>query len=244
MASATTDPPRFTIFAGPNGSGKSTAYLRFLEAGYDAGEYLNPDDIAKELGAVSAAPAVIDLRAGREVIRRSRDLMQARRPFVRETTLSSREILRSVSGAADAGYRVVMVFVAIRSTEATKTRVALRVVSGGHDIPEEAQDRRFGRSFDNAPKVARIAHAAYFLDNSGPLHRLVATVQRGTVTFLDAHQVEWVAGATSGLPHAAALLSRAEALTQLRDAERLDTSLEVREERLAYRARAVSAEIS
>ncbi len=244
MASATPDPPRFTIFAGPNGSGKSTAYLRFLAAGYDAGEYLNPDDIAKELGAVSAAPAVIDLRAGREVIRRSRDLMQARRPFVRETTLSSREILRSVSAAADAGYRVVMVFVALGSTAVTKTRVALRVVSGGHDIPEEAQDRRFGRSFDNAPKVARIVHAAYFLDNSGAQHRLVAAVRGGTTTFLDAQQAQWVMRATSGLPQAASLLSRADALTQLREAERLDTSLEVREERAVYRARAASAEVA
>ena len=236
MASATADRPRFTIFAGPNGSGKSTAYQRFLAAGYDAGEYLNPDDIARELGAASDAPAVIDLRAGREVILRSRDLMEARRPFVRETTLSSREILRSVSAAADAGYRVVMVFVAVSSTAATKTRVAQRVLGGGHDIPEEAQDRRFGRSFDNAPKVARIAHAAYFLDNSGPRHRLVATVRGGTVIFLDAQQANWVRRATSGLPQAASLLSRAEALPQLREAERLDSTLEVRERRAAYHA--------
>lgn len=236
MASATPDRPRFTIFAGPNGSGKSTAYLRFLAAGYDAGEYLNPDDIAKELGALQGAPAVIDLRAGREVIRRSRDLMEARRPFVRETTLSSREILRSVSAAADAGYRIVMVFVAIGSTAATKTRVALRVVCGGHDIPEEAQDRRFARSFDNAPKVARIAHAAYFLDNSGLQHRLVATVRRGTVTFLDAQQAEWVVRATSGLPQVASLLSRRAALAQLREGEQLGASIEVREERAVYRA--------
>ena len=236
MASATTDRPRFTIFAGPNGSGKSTAYLRFLEAGYDAGEYLNPDDIARELGAASDTPAVIDLRAGREVLSRSRDLMEARRPFVRETTLSSREILRSVSAAADAGYRVVMVFVAIAGATATKTRVALRVVSGGHDIPEEAQDRRFGRSFDNAPKVARIAHAAYFLDNSGPRHRLVATVRGGTVAFLDARQAAWVERATFGLPRSALPLTRGDALAQLREAERLDSTLEVREERAVYHA--------
>ena len=236
MTSATADRPRFTIFAGPNGSGKSTAYQRFLAAGYDAGEYLNPDDIAKELGAVSDAPAVIDLRAGREVILRSRDLMKARRPFVRETTLSSREILRSVSAAADAGYRVVMVFVAIGGASTTKTRVAQRVLGGGHDIPEDAQDRRFGRSFDNAPKVARIAHAAYFLDNSGPRHRLVATVRGGTVAFVDARQAAWAERATSGLPQAASLLSRAEALAQLREAERLDASLEVREQRAVYHA--------
>ena len=236
MASDTTDQPRFTIFAGPNGSGKSTAYLRFLDAGYDAGEYLNPDDIAKELGAASDAPAVIDLRAGREVILRSRALIEARRPFVRETTLSSREILRSVSAAEDAGYRVVMVFVAVCSTTATKTRVALRVVSGGHDIPEEAQDRRFPRSFDNAPKVARIADAAYFLDNSGTQHRLVAAIQQGTVTFFEPQGANWVERATAGLPRAASLQPRERALAQLRKAEHMGASLRVRERRAAYSA--------
>ena len=49
MASDTTDRPRFTLFAGPNGAGKTTAYRRFLDAGFEAAEYLNPDDIAKSL---------------------------------------------------------------------------------------------------------------------------------------------------------------------------------------------------
>ena len=236
MASDTTERPRFTVFAGPNGSGKSTAYHRFLDAGYDAGEYLNPDDIAKELGAMSGTAAVIDLRAGREVILRSRALIEKRRPFVRETTLSSREILRSVSAAREAGYRVVMVFVAVGSTRVTKTRVNVRVASGGHDIPKEAQDRRFPRSFDNAPKVAHIADAAYFLDNSGMQHQLVATAQRGTITFFEPQRANWAERATAGLPRAASLLSRAEALAQLREAEQLGASLQVRERRAAYSA--------
>lgn len=236
MAFDTTDRPRFTIFAGPNGSGKSTAYHRFLDAGYDAGEYLNPDDIAKKLGATSGTAAVIDLRAGREVILRSRALIEAQCPFVRETTLSSREILRSVSAAGDAGYRVVMVFVAVASTRVTKTRVTVRVASGGHDIPKGAQERRFPRSFDNAPKVARIADAAYFLDNSGMQHQLVAMALGGTVAFLDPQQANWIERATAGLPRAASLLSRTQALAQLREAERLGASLQVRERRAAYSA--------
>ena len=236
MALDTTKRPRFTIFAGPNGSGKSTAYLRFLDAGYDAGEYLNPDDIVREIGAAEDPSARIDLRAGREAVLRSRALIKARRPFVRETTLSSREILRSVSAAKKADYRVVMVFIAIGSTTATKTRVTLRVVSSGHDVTEVAQDRRFPRSFENAPKVARIADAAYFLDNSGLQHRLVAMAHGGTVTFLDPQQAHWVERATAGLPRAASLLSRTHALAQLREAERLGESLQIKERRAAYSA--------
>ena len=232
----TIDRPRFTLFGGPNGSGKSIAYHHFLDAGYDAGEYLNPDDIVKELGAVSGTVGVLNLRAGREVILRTRALIAARRPFVRETTLSSREILRSVSAAGAAGYRVVMVFVAAGSTRVTKARVNVRVACGGHDISKEAQERRFPRSFENAPRVARVADAAYFLDNSGMQHRLVATAHAGTLTFLDPQPANWVGRATAGLPRAASLLSRAQALAQLRDAERLGESLEVREKRAAYSA--------
>ena len=139
MAFDTTDRPRFTLFAGPNGAGKTTAYRRFLDAGCETGEYLNPDDIARSLGADETA---VEIKAGREVIRRTRSLIAARRPFVRETTLSGREILRSVSDARSSNYRVVMVFVGIRSWKTARSRVTFRVASGGHDIPRQDQERR------------------------------------------------------------------------------------------------------
>ena len=154
----------FTIFGGPNGSGKSTAYDRFLQAGFDSGEYLNPDEIAKSFNAGPTGGPAVDLRAGREVIQRTRSLMEAGRSLVRESTLTSREIVRSAERAKAAGYRLVMVFVAVSSTDTTQGRVAIRVAKGGHDIPAEAQERRFPRSFENAPKVARLVDAAYFLD--------------------------------------------------------------------------------
>ena len=57
------DKPILTVFAGPNGSGKSTAYQRFLDAGLDSGEYLNPDDIAAAMRSDNAGSQAIDLRA-------------------------------------------------------------------------------------------------------------------------------------------------------------------------------------
>ena len=230
MAFDTTDRPRFTLFAGPNGSGKTTAYRRFLDAGFEAAEYLNPDDIVKSM---SGEPAV-DVRAGREVIRRTRSLIDARRPFVRETTLSGREILRSVSAARAAGYRVVVVFIGIQSTRTARSRVTFRVAAGGHDISRQAQERRLPRSLDNARRVAGIADVVYFLDNAGLQHKLVATVCEGTITFLDSPQSDWLERATAGLPRAPSLFSRDEALLRLREGEKLSDS--VREGQSAYSA--------
>lgn len=214
MSSSGHSRPCLTIFAGPNGSGKSTAYDRFLRAGFDSGEYLNPDEIAKSL-AGSRAPAV-DLRAGREVIQRTRSLIDARRSFVRESTLTSREIVRSAERAIAAAYRVVMVFVAVSSTDMTRGRIAIRVAKGGHHIAREDQERRFPRAFENAPRVAGIVDVAYFLDNAELQHRLVGTVIRGTITFMDPLEAAWMERAAAGLPRAATLKSRDEALADLR----------------------------
>ena len=236
MSSSVRSRPCFTIFGGPNGSGKSTAYDRFLQAGFDSGEYLNPDEIARFLKADPAAGPAVDLRAGREVIQRTRSLIDGGHSLVRESTLTSPEIVRSAERAKSAGYRLVMVFVAVSSTDMTQGRVALRVAKGGHDIPDEAQERRFPRSFDNAPRVARLVDAAYFLDNAGFEHRLVATVRSGTITFLDLHEAGWVERATRGLPRTATLKSRDEALADLRETEGLSAELQVREQRHGYMA--------
>lgn len=232
MSSSARNRPSLTIFAGPNGSGKSTAYDRFLRAGFDSGEYLNPDEIANSL-AGSGAPAV-DLRAGREVIQRTRTLIDARRSFVRESTLTSREIVRSAERAKAVGYRLVMVFVAVSSIDTTQGRVAIRFAKGGHDIASEAQLRRFPRSLENAPRVARIVDVAYFLDNAELQHKLVGTVRCGTITFMDPLGASWVERATVGLPRAEVLMTREQALDDLREAEALSENLQVREPRAGF----------
>ena len=43
------DPPFLLVIAGPNGSGKSTLTDYLVEAGFDFGEYINPDQIAARL---------------------------------------------------------------------------------------------------------------------------------------------------------------------------------------------------
>ena len=235
MKSATAERPTCVLFAGPNGAGKSTAYARFLDAGYEAGEYLNPDDIAKRLRRTGGDSAG-DIRAGREVIERTRSLIAGRRSFVRETTLTSSEVLRSLGAAKRAGYRLVMVFVAVSSLDLARGRVCVRVASDGHHIPADVQRRRLPKALGNAARVAGMVDVAYFLDNGGVQHRLVATVRRGVVTFLDAGEAAWVRQATFGLPRAPVLKRRDETLAELRTGEGLADDLPIREARAAYGA--------
>ncbi len=41
--------PKLVVIAGPNGSGKSTLTRKLASAGFNFGEYINPDDIAAGL---------------------------------------------------------------------------------------------------------------------------------------------------------------------------------------------------
>ena len=127
------------------------------EWGYRSGAFLNPDEIAKGLDGPEPVRAVA---AGRETLRRSQAWMASRRSFVRETTLSSREIVRSAEAARDAGYRVTLIFVGLNKLSVAKNRVRIRSRSGGHAIPVRDQERRFLRSFDNAPRVTAVAGEA------------------------------------------------------------------------------------
>lgn len=226
--------PRFTIFGGPNGSGKSTAYDRFVRAGFDSGEYLNPDEIAKSASESGASGPAIHVRAGRQVLECTRALVDARRSFVRESTLTGREVVRTAERAKAVGYRLVLVFVAVSSPATPRGRIAVRVAKGGHDIPVDAQERRFCRSFDNVRRMVRLFDVTYFLDNAGFQHRLVATACRGALTFLDAQEAAWVERATADLPRARLKKSREEALKDLRSSERMTEDLEMRESQGGY----------
>ena len=222
--SATLERPRYTVLGGPNGTGKSTTFARLTEWGYRSGAFLNPDEIAKGLDGAEPARAVA---AGRETLRRSRAWMANRRSFVRESTLSSREIVRSAQAARDAGYRVTLIFVGLNTVCATKNRVRVRTRSGGHAIPVRDQERRFLRSFDNAPRVAAIADEAYFLDNACDRPWTVAVAHRGVVLFRDAARAAWVERATADLVPASPTWSREAVLEWVRRVE--DMSDELRE---------------
>ena len=233
--SATLERPRYTILGGPNGAGKSTIFARLKEWGYRSGAFLNSDEIAKGLDGPEPTRAVA---AGRETLRRSRAWMANRRSFVRESTLSSREIVRSAEAARHAGYRVTLLFVGLNKLSVTKNRVRIRTRSGGHAIPARAQERRFLRSFDNAPRVAAIADEAYFLDNVSEQPRTAAVVHRGIVLFRDTAGAAWVERATAGLAPARPMWGREAVLEWVRRAE--DMSDALREECGGYEAGVVA----
>lgn len=164
---------RLYIIAGCNGAGKTTASYTILPEILDCVDYVNSDEIARGLSPFNPELAQVD--ASRIMISRIDDLIGKRKNFAIETTLSTKALARTVVKAQSAGYYVILVFVWLSIPQLAVERVALRVASGGHNVPQEVILRRYGMGIDNMFKIYMpICDYWVIIDNSGKSGKLVA----------------------------------------------------------------------
>jgi predicted ABC-type ATPase len=154
--------PVFTLIAGANGAGKSTL-TRGNPDIFSASFLLDPDTLTKPLSPTSAASPIT---AGREVLRLARNYLAQRENFSIETTLSGKNYLEMMVSARTQGFEIVLVYIGTNSVEINLSRIAKRVLAGGHNVPEADVRRRFGRSFQILPVAARRADHTLLFDNS------------------------------------------------------------------------------
>jgi len=158
--------PQVVIIAGPNGAGKSTLAPFLLRDTFGLLEYVNADPIALGLSAFDSAS--MSLQAGRLMRHRLNGLAEHRSSFAFETTLASRSYASWIRRLRRADYQFHLVFFWLSSVELAIERVAGRVRSGGHSVPEEVIRRRYHRgliNFLNLYQPLADTWAAY--DNSG-----------------------------------------------------------------------------
>lgn len=154
--------PNLFILAGPNGAGKSTSAPKVLSGSRRVDEFVNADVIAKEQG-------VSEIEAGRRTLARLDALVAARRDLAFETTLASRMLVPRIRAMQDAGYLFHLVFCWLPSADMAVARVAQRVATGGHAIPEEAIRRRYERGLQHLfNDYVGIADTWRLVDNTAP----------------------------------------------------------------------------
>ncbi|MCE7937175.1 MAG: Zeta toxin family protein [Chloroflexi bacterium CFX6] len=159
--------PLVVVIAGPNGAGKSTTAPRLLQDALAVDEFVNADAIAAGISAFR--PESVALEAGRMMLTRIRLLAKAHRSIAFETTLASRSFAPWLRGLREDGYRVHVVFLSLPNADMAVARVAERVRSGGHDVPEEVVRRRYRSGLRNLfDMYSGIADAWQLFDNSSP----------------------------------------------------------------------------
>ncbi|MBU3680017.1 MAG: Zeta toxin family protein [Candidatus Kapabacteria bacterium] len=140
-------PPYIILVAGPNGVGKSTFAKWYLQRHPDCSVIVDPDAIARELG--DAPELERNITAGRKAVMLIEQLIEQRRSFAIETTLSGKTLSHKLEFAQAAGYTIAIIVLWIPSVRLSAERVRSRVAGGGHDIPEDIQIRRFERTYIN-----------------------------------------------------------------------------------------------
>ena len=153
------------VIAGPNGAGKTTLAPSLLRDWLGLLEYVNADAIAQGLSAFQ--PEEVAFKAGRVMLSRLRELAIKGENFAFETTLATRSYAPWLRELCQQGYRLHISFIWLRSPEMAIQRVRDRVVTGGHDIPEETIRRRYVKGVRNFFALYRpLASSWIVYDNS------------------------------------------------------------------------------
>ena len=164
--------PTLCILGGCNGAGKTTLARELLPR-LGIPRFLNVDEIARGLSPLD--PNLSVFRAGRILLEEAATLMNAGASFAIESTLSGLTHVRLLQRAHSMGYHVVLHYVMIDSASQAVQRVRLRVLQGGHHVPEEDIRRRFQRIREGfIQHYLPLADEWGVWDNSSPPARQIA----------------------------------------------------------------------
>jgi len=147
--------------------------------------------IAAGLSPFAAEQASFE--AGRIMLRRLRDLAAGREDFSFETTLSGKAYAPLLKTWRAACYRIRLDFLWIPDLGITRQRVRQRVSKGGHNIPDEVQQRRLHVGIRNLAELYRpLVDEWRLYDNTGHRPHLVAQAKDGVLTLADAPRLAFI----------------------------------------------------
>jgi len=89
--------PIMYIIAGPNGAGKTTAAYTFLPDILEAKQFVNADEIARGISPFD--PQSVAIQAGKIMLHRIQQLLNAKESFAIETTLTTKGYLNTIAQA-------------------------------------------------------------------------------------------------------------------------------------------------
>lgn len=128
------------------------------------------------------------------------ELLHRRQDITIETVMSSTDKIDLLREARSLGYRNYLYFIATSSPEINVSRVANRVLDGGHSVPDAKIRSRYFRSISLLNLAVELTDRAYIFDNSEDLNEdhLIVEVTNGVdVKFHVEYIPDWVARSLS-----------------------------------------------
>ena len=158
--------PVLIVIAGPNGSGKTSITNKILKHEWiENCLYINPDNIANDtFGDWNSSEAV--LKAANLAAKMREECLNNGDSLIFETVLSANDKIDFIKRAKGKGYFIRLFFVGTESPTINASRIAQRVMEGGHDVPITKIISRYSKSISNSCLVAKMVDRSYFYDNS------------------------------------------------------------------------------
>ena len=158
--------PTLIVVCGPNGSGKTSITRKILKHEWlDSATYINPDDIANNICGDWNSPDAIN-KAAKYAAELRYNLLDERKSIIFETVLSSSEKIDFIYKARESGYFIRIFFVCTDSPTINASRIARRVIQGGHDVPIPKIISRYSKSIVNCAFISKFVDRLYVYDNS------------------------------------------------------------------------------
>lgn len=158
--------PVLIVIAGPNGSGKTSITRRILHHQWmEDSIYINPDEVAQErFGDWNSKEAILQSVKYCEELREK--CLLEKRSLIFETVLSVEDKVDYIARAKERGFFVRLFFVCTSSPIINASRIARRVMQGGHDVPITKIISRYEKSIANCCLASRLVDRTYVYDNS------------------------------------------------------------------------------
>ena len=158
--------PVLIVIAGPNGSGKTTITSKILKHEWLEGAvYVNPDQVAQDRFGDWNSPEAV-LQAAQYCEQQREECLRSGQSLIFETVLSSEGKVDFIRRAREAGYFIRLFFVSTSHPTINASRIAKRVMQGGHDVPITKIISRYQKSILNCKRIASFADRVYVYDNS------------------------------------------------------------------------------
>jgi predicted ABC-type ATPase len=159
------------IVAGANGSGKSSVYQDTeIEDAGGAVWIINPDILTAQIQITEKLKLhAANMAAADRIFQWLKASIDAYQTIGVETVLSTDKYRSLIEAARQRNFEVRLIYVVLISADLNVERVALRVQSGGHDVPREKIIERRAKSLAQLPWFLARADLALIYDNSGAL---------------------------------------------------------------------------